>query len=132
MCLYMYIHVQLIHVRTNTYTLQAQAFKEDFEQERKDRETTRGRLATAEQTFTDRIEQLEAQLIQTRNDCQAELTARDGVHQTQVDKLRATIGQKDGELARANIHRQRLQEELQSSTQQVRYVGTVSNCILYC
>ncbi len=116
MCLYMYIHVQLIHVHTNTYTLQTQAFKEDFEHERKDRETACGQLATAEQTFTDRIEQLEAQLIQTRNDCQAKLTARDGEHQTQVDKLRATIGQKDGELARANILRQRLQEELQSKS----------------
>ncbi len=56
------------HLHTH---LQAQAFKEDFEHARKECETAHGQLATAEQTFRDRNEQLEAQLIRLQEELQS-------------------------------------------------------------
>ncbi len=80
MCSCIYVYTSHLHTH-----LQAQAFKEDFEQERKDRETAHRQLATAEQTFRDRIEQLEAQLIRLQEELQSrQQQVRYCVHRKQL------------------------------------------------
>ncbi len=70
---------------------------------------------------------MEVQLTRARQEVDSfkrQLSVLESASQAEMARLRATIDRKEGDLARANIHSQKLGDDLLSKTQQVRLVYT--------
>jgi len=102
--------------------LQAQTFKEDFEQERKDREKAHSQLGEIEKHYKDQLQSMEAQLKHTEQDLQKTketLMTTDTVLHSQIEQLSERLIVKNQQVAATVAENDRLQEEVLSKTQQV-------------
>lgn len=102
--------------------LQAQTFKENFEQERKDREKAHSQLEEIEKHYKDQLQSMEAQLKHTEQDLQKTketLTTTDTLLHSQIEQLSERLIEKDQQVAATVAENDRLQEEVLSKTQQV-------------
>jgi len=101
---------------------QAQTFKEDFEQERKDRENEHGKAVEIEERYKHQVESMVKQLSETARDLQNHketLATTETVMHSKLEQLSDLLCEKNLEMAAIVAKNDHLQEEVLSKTQQV-------------
>ena len=98
-------------------------FQEDFQQERRDRESAHTKVAEMETRYTHQLQTMGEELHRTHTELDAHkqnLSNTEAVMQKRTQQARQQLADKEREVGRMNQEVAHLCEEVQSKTQQVK------------
>ena len=109
------------HAQNRSPSPQAKIFQKDFQQERKDHESTLKKVAEMETRYTHQLQTMSDELYRKTTELKAHqqsLANTEAVMQKRVQQLRQQMAEKERELGMVSQENAKLREEVQSKAQQ--------------
>ena len=109
----------MLNIPISSFPHQAATFLEDFQQERRDRESAHTKVAEMETRYTHQLQTMGEELHRTHTEFD-DLSNAEAVMQRRTQQARQQLADKEREVGRMNQEIAHLREEVQSKTQRVK------------